>query len=160
MYARWQSQFNHWKELMKRILIVHKLELLQDFIVLSLSIILFCAMLLELGDMLFALIETHNTQGITSDTLLVLILVELFRLLVIYLQERQISVGVAVEVAMVSVLREVIVRGLLEIPGNTILAACLFLLVLGFLLRISPWISVKSENASTKDHFNAVENLK
>jgi uncharacterized membrane protein (DUF373 family) len=41
-------------------------------------------------------------------------LVELFRLLIIYLQEQRVSIGVAMEIAIVSVLREVIVRGVLE----------------------------------------------
>jgi uncharacterized membrane protein (DUF373 family) len=39
-----------------------------------------------------------------------LILVELFRLLIIYLQEHRVSIGVAVEVSIVSVLREIIVK--------------------------------------------------
>ncbi len=160
MYRRWQRQLNRWAKLVKRIWIVRKLELLQDFIVLSLSITLFCAMLLQLGDMLFALVKTRNIQEVTSDTLFLLILVELFRLLVIYLQERRISVGVAVEVAMVSVLREVIVHGLLQISENKILAACLFLLVLGFLLRIRPWLTTSPENNSIKDNSNGEENRK
>ena len=50
------------------------------------------------------------------------------------------SIGVAVEVSIVSVLREVIVRGVLEVPWNQILAACAFLLVLAALLVVRVWI--------------------
>jgi uncharacterized membrane protein (DUF373 family) len=80
-------------------------------------------------------------QKVTSDILFVLILVELFRLLIIYLKEQRISVGVAVEVSIVSVLREVIIRGALEIPWQQILAVCAFLLVLGGLLLIRAWMA-------------------
>ncbi len=69
-----------------------------------------------------------------------LILVELFRLLIIYLQEQRVSIGVAVEVAIVSVLREVIVRGVLETNYSQVLATCAFLLVLGALLIARVWL--------------------
>jgi hypothetical protein len=78
--------------------------------------------------------------AVTADILFLLILVELFRLLIIYLQEQRISIGVAVEVSIVSILREVIVRGVLEAPSNQILSACAFLLVLGLLLVIRVWL--------------------
>ena len=69
-----------------------------------------------------------------------MILVELFRLLIIYLKEHRVSIGVAVEVSIVSVLREIIVRGVLETPWAQVLVACAFLLVLGALLVIRVWI--------------------
>jgi len=77
---------------------------------------------------------------VTSDILFLLILVELFRLLVIYLQEQRVSIRVAVEVSIVSVLREVIVGGVLETDWSQILSACAFLLVMGVLLIIRVWI--------------------
>jgi Na+(H+)/acetate symporter ActP len=69
-----------------------------------------------------------------------LILVELFRLLIIYLQEQRVSIGVAVEVSIVSVLREVIVRGVLETSWIQILAACAFLMVMAALLVVRVWL--------------------
>jgi len=71
---------------------------------------------------------------------IVLILVELFRLLIIYLQERRVSIGVAVEVSIVSVLREIIVKGILDIPWSQVLATCSFLLVLSVLLVVRVWL--------------------
>ena len=65
---------------------------------------------------------------------------ELFRLLIIYLQEQRVSLGVAVEVCIVSVLREVIVRGVLETPWVQILSTGVFLLVLGVLLVVGVWL--------------------
>jgi uncharacterized membrane protein (DUF373 family) len=61
-------------------------------------------------------------------------------LLIIYLKEHRVSIGVAVEVSIVSVLREIIVRGILETPWVQVMAACSFLIVLGSLLVIRAWI--------------------
>lgn len=123
----------------KRTTIVHNLVFFQDLIVISLCVALFGAMVVQLVDMFLALLRARNPQEVTSDTLVILILVELFRLLVIYFQEHRISVGVALEVAIVSILREVIVRGLLDFTTGKIIAIGIFLLALGVLLRIRPW---------------------
>ena len=65
-------------------------------------------MVIRLGEIFLSLLEPLKFQNVTSDLLFILILVEIFRLLIIYLQEQRVSVGVAVEVSIVSVLREVI----------------------------------------------------
>uniref|UniRef100_UPI003431A645 phosphate-starvation-inducible PsiE family protein n=1 Tax=Okeania sp. SIO2F4 TaxID=2607790 RepID=UPI003431A645 len=116
------------------------LEIVQDFIIICLCIGLFSFMVLELWEMVLSLIPPLDFQSVTSDILFLLILVELFRLLIIYLQERRVSIGVAVEVSIVSVLREIIVRGVLETPWFQILVACVLLLVLGGLLVIRVWL--------------------
>jgi uncharacterized membrane protein (DUF373 family) len=74
----------------------------------------------------------------------------LFRLLIIYLQEQRVSIGVAVEVSIVSVLREVIVRGVLEVPWSQILAACAFLLVLATILVVRVWVVLKRKGGENR----------
>lgn len=136
----WDQQ-RQWREWFKQERIVNILETTQNLIVVVLSIGLFCAMVIRLGDLFFSLLVPLKFQNVTSDILFILILVELFRLLIIYLQEQRISVGVAVEVSIVSVLREVIIRGALEIPWQQILAICAFLLVLAALLLTRAWMA-------------------
>lgn len=136
-----ESQHRQWRKWFERERIVHNLETIQNLIVFMLSIALFCVMTIRLGDLFFPLLVPIKFQDVTSDILFILILVELFRLLIIYLQEQRISVGVAVEVSIVSVLREVIIRGALEIPWQQILAVCAFLLVLGELLLTRAWMA-------------------
>ena len=119
---------------------IRLLETVQDLIVVCLCMGLFGFMLLKLREMVLSLLPPLQFQLVTSDILFLLILVELFRLLVIYLQEHRVSIGVAVEVSIVSVLREIIVRGGLETPWTQVLVACTFLLVLGALLIIRVWI--------------------
>jgi len=128
-------------ELLKRNRIVRVLETVQDLFVISLCIALFALMAIQLREMFFELLlPPLDFPGVTSDILFLLILVELFRLLIIYLQEQRVSIGVAVEVSIVSVLREVIVRGVLETSWVQILAACAFLLVMATLLVVRGWL--------------------
>ncbi|NET32772.1 MAG: hypothetical protein F6K19_12285 [Cyanothece sp. SIO1E1] len=127
---------SHWYSWFNRSLVVRTLEIIQDLIVVSLCIGLFGFMVLELWTMFQSLLPPIQFSLVTSNILSLLILVELFRLLIIYLQEHQVSIGVAVEVSIVSVLREIIVRGVLETEWNQILAACAFLVVLGVLLMV------------------------
>ncbi len=129
-----------WYRLLNSGGVVRALEFIQDLIVISVCIGLFSFMLIQLREMFLSLLPPLNFPQVTSDILFLLILVELFRLLIIYLQEHRVSVGVAVEVSIVSVLREIIVRGILETPWSQVLATCFFLLALGGLLIIRVWL--------------------
>lgn len=134
------SNSPRWATWLSGIHIVRILELVQDLIVISLCIGLFSFMVMQLREMFLSLLPPLNFPRVTADILFLLILVELFRLLIIYLKEHRISIGVAVEVSIVSVLREIIVRGILETPWIQVMSACAFLVVLGALLVIRVWI--------------------
>ncbi|OKH36347.1 hypothetical protein NIES2119_17000 [[Phormidium ambiguum] IAM M-71] len=120
--------------------IVRFLETIQDLLIISLCIGLFTLMAIQLRAMFFELLPPLNFKVVTSDILFLLILVELFRLLIIYLQEQRVSIGVAVEVSIVSVLREVLVRGVLEAHWTQIISACAFLIVMALLLIVRAWL--------------------
>lgn len=134
------SEAPRWVTLLKGSRLVFVLELVQDMIVISLCIGLFSFMVMQLREMFLSLLPPLDFPQVTADILFLLILVEMFRLLIIYLQEHRVSIGVAVEVSIVSVLREIIVRGVLETPCVQVLATCAFLLVLGALLVVRVWI--------------------
>jgi hypothetical protein len=55
-------------------------------------------------------------------------------------RDAPISIGVAVEIAIVSVLREVIVQGVLETEWQQILAVCLFLTTMALLMVVRVWL--------------------
>lgn len=140
MQDSYNNPSSNWYKWFNKSLIVRALETIQDLIVVSLCIGLFSVMVIQLRAMFISLLPPLNFKAVTSDILFLLILVELFRLLIIYLQEQRVSIGVAVEVSIVSALREVIVRGVLETPWNQILSTCAFLLVMGALLIVRVWI--------------------
>ena len=131
--------------------IVRNLERVQNFIVISLCIGLFSVMLIRLGEMFFSLLKPLNFQSITSDILSILILVELFRLLIVYLQEQRISIGSAVEVSLVSALREVLLEGVVAIPLDKLLGISVFLIVLGGLL----WLRASMFERFSSANFDA-----
>ncbi|MGB3638339.1 MAG: phosphate-starvation-inducible PsiE family protein [Rivularia sp. (in: cyanobacteria)] len=139
--------------------VVKSLEFIQDAIVICLCIGLFSFMVLEVRDMFLSLLPPLESQAVTADILFLLILVELFRLLIIYLQEHRVSIGVAVEVSIVSALREIIVQGVLELSWTQVLATCGFLLVLGILLVLRVWLpptfdGIDPEQAITERYKN------
>jgi uncharacterized membrane protein (DUF373 family) len=112
------------------------MEGFQDLIVIILCLGLFAVMLMQLWGIVIALPKAVDYQQVTAKILFILILVELFRLLMVYLQEHSISVGVAVEVTIVSVLREVVVHGALEISWIQTASICGLLFILGALLIV------------------------
>ncbi|MBW4646276.1 MAG: phosphate-starvation-inducible PsiE family protein [Goleter apudmare HA4340-LM2] len=132
------TEVNSW---FQRDRIVRNLEVFQDFIIISLCLGLFCVMLIRLVDMFLSFLHPLDLRQVTSDILFILILVELFRLLIDYLQAQQISVGAAVEITIVSALREVILRGVLEIPRDQIFGISVFLVVLAGIFITSPGMS-------------------
>lgn len=138
MPKRLITEVNSW---FQRDRIVRRLETFQDFIIISLCLGLFCVMLIRLVDMFSSFLRPLDLRQVTSDILFILILVELFRLLIDYLQAQSISVGAAVEITIVSALREVILRGVLEIERDQIFGISLFLVVLAGILIALPWMS-------------------
>jgi uncharacterized membrane protein (DUF373 family) len=120
--------------------VVRGLEIIQDFIVVSLCLGLFSVMVLQLRETFSTMFQQLHFHEVTADIMFLLILVELFRLMIIYLQEHRISIGVAVEVAIVSMLREVIVRGVLEVPWQQLIATGFLLMVMALLLVVRIWL--------------------
>ena len=129
-----------WHQQFRRPQIVQALEAVQDLIAVSLCLGLFCVMALQLKGIFASLLSTPQFHAITADILFILILVELFRLLIIYLQEQRVSIGVSVEIAIASVLREVIVNGVLETEWQQMLAVCLFLATAALLMVVRVWL--------------------
>ncbi|MBE9007981.1 phosphate-starvation-inducible PsiE family protein [Fortiea sp. LEGE XX443] len=136
MQKRFKSRFLFCDRWLDRQSIVRNMEAFQDILVIVLCLTIFAVMIIQIWGIFIALTQTLDYKYVTAKILFVLILVELFRLLVIYLQEHSISVGVAVEVTIVSVLREVVVHGALEISWIQTAAICGLLFILGSLLLV------------------------
>ncbi|MBD2496851.1 phosphate-starvation-inducible PsiE family protein [Nostoc sp. FACHB-280] len=136
MQKRFKSRFLFCDRWLDRHLIARNMEAFQDLLVIVLCLSLFAVMIMQIWSIIIAITHTLDYKQVTAKILFVLILVELFRLLMIYLQEHSISVGVAVEVTIVSVLREVVVHGALEISWIQTAAICGLLFILGSLLLV------------------------
>lgn len=111
------------------------LELIQDVIVFGLCIMLFVAMGAKLFHLGQLMIRGTDFALVVGDILFILVLLELFGLLLVYLAEHRVAVSTMVEVGIVSTLREVILRGALHIEWQQLLVVCAFILALGTVLR-------------------------
>ena len=78
---------------------------------------------------------TLDFRGVIAEVLFMLVMVEVVRLVIIYLSEHRVAVDFMVELGIVSTLREVVLRGVTEIAWQQVLAMTGFLLALGALLR-------------------------
>ncbi|WP_414575747.1 phosphate-starvation-inducible PsiE family protein [Anabaena sp. CCY 9402-a] len=165
MKKRVKSRFLFCDRWLDRHAIVSYMEAFQDLLVIILCLALFAVMVVQLWGIFIAITQQVNYKILTSKVLFVLILVELFRLLMVYLKEHSISVGVAVEVAIVSVLREVVVHGVLEISWIQTIAICGLLFILGGLLIVcakTPHMDCMSANTKycpirDKEKHNKIE---
>ncbi len=165
MKKRVKSRFLFCDRWLDRHAIVGYMEAFQDLLVIILCLALFAVMVIQLWGIFIAITQQVNYKLLTAKVLFVLILVELFRLLMVYLKEHSISVGVAVEVAIVSVLREVVVHGVLEISWIQTIAICGLLFILGGLLIVcakTPHMDCMSANTKfcpirDKEKHNKIE---
>jgi len=120
----------------------HALEAAQDIVVAGLCVVLLALMLQmlwRLGRM--AIVDHAAPTVMLSQVVLVLILVELYRTLIFYLREHRIAVSLMVEVAIVSLLRELILEGLTQLTWAKAVGVSLLLLVLGGILAGDRWLS-------------------
>lgn len=116
------------------------LENMQD-VVASLLIVLILVLSVQTLWRISRVIVTGGAtpSEVLSEIMFVLILMELYRLLIFYLREHRVSVALAVEVALVSTLREVMLRGAHEFDAVRLTAISLLLVVLGGLLAAERW---------------------
>ena len=112
------------------------LESTQDIIAAALAVVLFGVMLRALWMLaLHVLAPTLSFRLVIAEALFILVLIELQRLLIIYLRDHHVSVDVMVEIALVAALREVALLGIVEVEAVRLLAVTAFVVALGVLLR-------------------------
>jgi uncharacterized membrane protein (DUF373 family) len=112
------------------------LEPAQDLLVLGIALTLFGLMtraLVRLVGEIFA--PRLDFRVVIAEVLFMLVMVEVVRLLVIYLEEHRVAVDFMVELGIVATLREIVLRGVVELSWSQIVAMSVFLLALGALLR-------------------------
>jgi uncharacterized membrane protein (DUF373 family) len=120
---------------------VHRLvrrliEPAQDALVALLAVALLALMARGLFTLaLHAVSPSFSVRDVLAEALFVLLMVELQRLVIIYLRDHHVSVDVMVEATIVAALREVQLRGALDLPPLELLALTAFVLGLGLLLR-------------------------
>lgn len=86
-------------------------EFLEDFIVLILSILLFFLSIVAISDIGYSIFSQKSSFiELIPKFLYIFILIELFRLMIVYLTERRIDTSMVVKTTFIAVLREVIIK--------------------------------------------------
>jgi len=132
------------------------LENIQDIIVIVICVLLFALMTRILYGLFESFSGQLNFQYIASELIYILVLVEIYRLLIIYLREHRIAVDIMIEVGIVSVIREIILHGILAIDPMIIFALSFFLLSLMLLLRYG---AVRKEEVESAPRDNIITEL-
>jgi uncharacterized membrane protein (DUF373 family) len=112
------------------------LEPAQDVLVLGLMLALFALMARVLVNLFYELLTPDiQFRAVIAEVLFVLVMVELVRLLLLYLQEHRVAVDFMLELSLVGSLREIALHGVVDLHWAQVLALSIFLLALGVLLR-------------------------
>jgi uncharacterized membrane protein (DUF373 family) len=112
------------------------LEPVQDLLVLAIGVALFGLMVRTLARLFQEVFTaTLDFRVVISEVLFMLVMIEVVRLLIVYLQEHRVAVDFMVELGIVATLREIVLRGVIELPWAQLAALSVFLLSLGALLR-------------------------
>ena len=112
------------------------LEPIQDLLVLGIGLALFGLMVRTLGRLLRELFAPSlDFRVVIGEVLFMLVMVEVVRLLIVYLEEHRVAVDFMVELGIVATLREIVLRGATELDWKLIAALTAFLVALGAVLR-------------------------
>ena len=128
------------------------LEILQDVIATLLIALLFVLSLQAQWRLArMAISGAAAMTELLSEIVFILILMEVYRLMIYYLREHRVSVTLMVEVALVSLLRELMLKGAYEFEWPRLLALGLLLGVLGGLLGMERWTGRVQNEVSEVD---------
>jgi uncharacterized membrane protein (DUF373 family) len=143
---------NPFDRLLNRRRILINLDGFQDILVIILMLGLLVHMSLLLIKIFLDLRTSPGFNEIADEMLQVLILVEIFRLMAVYLESHHIPITEAVEVTLVSVLREVIVIGILHMTWQQIASICGFVLMMGTLLLVETYSAKQGHGHGHNNH--------
>ncbi len=112
------------------------LQNLQNIIVITVCLLMFWIMLVQIYQTSLETLQARNFRIIAGHLIYIFVLVELFRLMIFYLEEQRILLSSIIEVTIVSMLREVILEGVLTISWERVVALGGLILVLAATLAL------------------------
>jgi uncharacterized membrane protein (DUF373 family) len=113
------------------------LETAQDLIIILLAFTIFFFLLKVIFRMIFELSGTFEFKAIVSEILYTMILVETYRMLIIYLREHRVAVDFVAEIGLAAVIREVLLVGVLEIHPMNLLSIVIFSLTMLLVIKVT-----------------------
>ena len=129
------------------------LEPAQDLLVVGIGLSLFALMartLIRLFQEVLA--TTLDFRVVIAEVLFMLVMVEVVRLIIIYLEQHRVAVDFMVELGIVATLREIVLHGVTELSWDKIAALSVFLIALGALLRFGNLRTVAAPTSEPPAH--------
>lgn len=111
------------------------IEVTMDLILVGLVLVTFIFIAKTIYILGVTVYKETNIPHVISEFLFIFILIEVLRILIIYMEYHHISVDIMVELAIVSILREVIIKGAIEIETIKLVGLSFLIIVLGLLLK-------------------------
>ncbi len=117
-------------------------EIIMDIIIVNLIAVIFVLISKTIYLMAKSLANETNITYIISEIMFIFILMETTRLLIIYLEYHRVAIDTMVEIVIVSILREILLKGILHIEPFLLAGVAVIIVVLGMLLR---WGNIRYE---------------
>lgn len=130
------------------------IEIAMDLILLGLVLVVFVFTIKTIYLLGITVIHYEtNIRHVVSEVLFIFILLEILRILIIYIEFHHISVDIMVELTIVVILKELILYGIVEIDAIRIAGISLLIVVLGLLLKFGGIRTLKRYISTHKPFF-------
>lgn len=124
------------------------IEITMDLILVGLVIVTFIFIMKTIYLLGLVIYKETNIPHVISEFLFIFILIEVMRILIIYIEFHHVSVDIMVELAIVAILREIMLKGAIELETIKIAGISLLIAVLGLLLKFGGIRSEAGEEVS------------
>jgi uncharacterized membrane protein (DUF373 family) len=111
------------------------IEIIMDLILVGLVLVTFVFLMKTIYLLTQVIYRETNIPHVISEFLFIFILIEVMRILIIYIEFHHVSVDIMVELAIVAILREIMLKGAIELETIKIAGISLLIAVLGLLLK-------------------------
>lgn len=111
------------------------IEIAMDLILIGLVIVILVFTIKTIYLLGTIIYHETNIPHVISEFLFIFILIEVLRILIIYIEFHHVSVDIMVELAIVAILRELILHGIIEMDTIKLAGVSLLITVLGLLLK-------------------------
>ncbi len=124
------------------------IEITTDLILVGLVLVTFFFIMKTIYLLGMDIYKETNIPYVISEFLFIFILIEVMRILIIYIEFHHVSVDIMVELTIVAILREIMLKGAIELETIKIAGLSLLIAVLGLLLKFGG-IRIKASDVAS-----------
>jgi uncharacterized membrane protein (DUF373 family) len=129
------------------------IEITMDLILVGLMLVTFVFIIKTIYLLGLDIYSETDIPHVISEFLFIFILIELVRILVVYIEFHHVSVDIMVELSIVAILREIMLKGAVELETIKIAGISLLIAVLGLLLKFGGIRAARGKGFSSYEPF-------